>query len=39
MPCLVVRSLLSIPESSVNRPTKFGASGARGPFWIGKGWH
>lgn len=36
---LVVRSLLSVPGSSVNRPTKHGASDARGQFWIGKGKH
>ena len=34
---LVVRSLLSIPDSSVNRPTKYRASGARRQFWIAKG--
>ena len=36
---LVVRSLLSVPGSSVNRPTKYGASDARGQFWIGDGKH
>jgi leucyl-tRNA synthetase len=36
---LVVRSLLSVPDSSVNRPTKPIASGARGHFGKGKGQH
>lgn len=36
---LVARSLLSVPDSSVNRPTKNRASGARAQFWIGKGQH
>jgi hypothetical protein len=36
---LVVRSLLSVLGSSVNRPTKHGASAARGQFWIGRGEH
>ena len=32
---LVVRSLLSVHDSGVNRPTKYTASGARGLFWAG----
>jgi hypothetical protein len=34
---LVVRSPLSVPDSGVNRPTKFTASGARGLFGQGIG--
>jgi hypothetical protein len=36
---LVVRSLLSVPDSGVNWPTKFMASGARAHFGGGKGQH
>lgn len=36
---LVVRSLLSVSESSVNRPTEVVASGARGRPKIVKGQH
>jgi hypothetical protein len=36
---LVVRSLLSVPDSGVNRHTKFMASGARAHFGDGKGQH
>ena len=36
---LVVRSPLSVPESGVNRPTKYTASGARGLFGLGIGQH
>jgi hypothetical protein len=33
----VVRSPLSVPDSAVNRPTKYTASGARGLFGQGIG--
>ena len=36
---LVVRSPLSVPDSGVNRPTKYTASGARGLFGQGIGQH
>ena len=38
-PCRVVRSPLSVPDSGVNRPTKYTASGARGLFGQGIGQH
>jgi len=34
---LLVRSLLLVPDCSVNRPTKTKSSGARRLFWIGRG--
>jgi len=35
----MVRSLLSFPDSSANRPIKYSANGARGQVWIAKGHH
>ncbi len=36
-PSLMVLSPLSVPDSSMNRPTKYAASGARGLFGQGIG--